>query len=230
MGHPAGLEEENPLLRVAAADVRRDVATRLQSLRYNPGHIIMDRGGPPGDVYFIRSGEAQITIYSLLGRQITVHTIGAGEMVGDLAAFDGGARSASVLAATELRLVRMSRADFRLCIESSPAAALWLAERLASGMRRLTERVYELTVLNVQMRVQCELLRIARAGREVQGIVSISPAPTHLELANRVGTNREAVTREIRALCEARILRTGRRSIEFIDVARLEQAVQRATA
>ena len=56
----------------------------------------------------------------------------------------------------------------------------------------------------------------------------IDPAPTHAELANRIGSHREAVTREIRALVERNILRAGRRTLEILDIARLEYFVGQA--
>ena len=49
------------------------------------------------------------------------------------------------------------------------------------------------------------------------------PAPTHAELANRIGTHREAVTRELGVLSERGIIRYGRRSLMILDLARLQQ-------
>lgn len=215
------------LLRLASPKVSDEVSQRLQSLKFGPRRTIIERGSPAGDVYFICEGEAEVCLYSLDGRQIAIICIGPGEFFGELSAFDGEDRSANVTARTALRLLRMNRADFQLAIESTPAAALWLARRFSGAMRRLTARVYELSALNVQMRVQCELLRLARTGLREGDSIRVLPAPTHLEIANRIGTHREAVTREIRALADANILRARRRSLEFIDVRRLERSVQR---
>lgn len=214
-------------LSLASPEVRKEVSRRLQSLKYGLGRTIIERGSPAGDVYFICEGEAEVCLYSLDGHQIAIINIGPGEFFGELSAFDGESRSVNVTARTEIRLLRMSRADFQLAIESTPAAALWLASRFSGAMRRLTERVFELSALNVQMRIQCELLRLARTGLREGDSIRVLPAPTHLEIANRIGTHREAVTREIRALADANILRARRRSLEFIDVRRLERSVQR---
>ncbi|HEX9931572.1 MAG TPA: Crp/Fnr family transcriptional regulator [Allosphingosinicella sp.] len=215
------------LLHLASPQVRNDLGRRVQSLKYGARTTIIERGSPAGDVYFISEGEAEVCLYSADGRQIGIVNLGAGDFFGELSAFDGENRSANVTARSELRLMRMSRADFQLCIESTPAAALWLAHRFSDAMRRLTDRVFELSALNVQTRIQCELLRLARSGRREGDAIRVLPAPTHLEIANRIGTHREAVTREIRALANANILRARRRSLEFIDVRSLERAVQR---
>jgi CRP-like cAMP-binding protein len=94
-------------------------------------------------------------------------------------------------------------------------------------MRRLTEQVFELSALNVQTRIHCELLRLAQKGEPCSGGIEVRPAPTHAELASRIGTHREAVTREMQALSKAKIIRHSRRNLMIIDLARLEQATRR---
>jgi DNA-binding transcriptional regulator YhcF (GntR family) len=64
------------------------------------------------------------------------------------------------------------------------------------------------------------------AARSPTGL-EVRAAPTHAELANRIGTHREAVTREMRALVTQNIIKTGRRKIQFLDIARLQTSVGR---
>jgi CRP-like cAMP-binding protein len=148
-------------------------------------------------------------------------------MFGEIAALDGEPRSASIQAASDLVLIAMRSSDFMTCLESSPAAGIWLARQLASHSRRLTEQVFELSALNVQARIHCELLRLAQKGEQRNGAIEVRPAPTHAELASRIGTHREAVTRELRLLSKERIIRYGRRSLMIVDLARLEQTSRR---
>ena len=54
---------------------------------------------------------------------------------------------------------------------------------------------------------------------------SINPSPTHADIAARVSTHREAVTRELAVLEKGGILTRGRGSLEITDVARLEDMV-----
>jgi CRP-like cAMP-binding protein len=87
-------------------------------------------------------------------------------------------------------------------------------------VRGLTDRVFEMSALNVRARLHCELLRLARSRADGN-----DAAPTHAELANRIGTHREAVTRELAVLAEHNIIRIGRKRLEFLDVPGLEEAV-----
>jgi CRP-like cAMP-binding protein len=182
----------------------------------------MSKGDSGSDVFFILEGRLQVLIYSANGREISLRDLESGEMFGEMAAIDGESRSASIVALSDARLLVMTREEFRAAVDSAPAAALWLLKQLTGRIRTLTERVFELSALNVQSRLHCELLRLAASS---DSGTQISPAPTHAELANRIGTHREAVTREMRALAARDIIRTGRRRLEFVDLARLRISV-----
>ena len=54
----------------------------------------------------------------------------------------------------------------------------------------------------VRDRLIGELLRMAEGFPNVNGRVEISPAPTHFELASRIATHREAVSREMSSLAK----------------------------
>lgn len=216
------------VLTLVPASLRRVVEPRLRMVRAPKGRTVMGVGARSTEVFFVVEGEARVLLYSSDGREVSVRILGPGDLFGELAALDGGARSASVIAASDLRLIAMSRADFLACVDTSAEAAAWLARRLGAEVRRLTEKVFELSALNVRTRLHCELLRMARLGEDGDRGRRISPAPTHAELANRIGTHREAVTRELRSLNDRNIIRHHRGSLEFIDLAGLELTVGRA--
>lgn len=197
-------------------------------MRCGRSRTLISEGERATDVFLILEGQAQVLLYSPAGREVAVRLLGEGELFGELAALDGAPRCAAVVAATDMRALVVNRADFLACIEQAPGAQAWLTARLIAEVRRLTERVFELSALNVQSRLHCELLRLARAQQSNGGILAVSPAPTHAELANRIGTHREAVTRELRILVQRDIIRTRRRALEFVDVPALEDAVGRA--
>ena len=67
-------------------------------------------------------------------------------------------------------------------------------------IRALTTRVYEFSTLAVKNRIQAELLRLARLASGDGKRARVAPAPTHSEIASRVATHREAVTRELNRL------------------------------
>ena len=62
-------------------------------------------------------------------------TFGEGEFFGEIAVFDGRARSADVVAATPLRTLAISRELVRAALEREPHAAWAMLETLAARFR-----------------------------------------------------------------------------------------------
>ena len=104
-----------------------------------------------------------------------------------------------------------------------------LLKHLSQQIRSLTERVYEFSTLAVRNRIQAELLRLSREDASAGDVASISPAPTHAELASRVATHREAVTRELRRLVKLGLVEKSGRNLRILQVARLTEMVEDLT-
>jgi CRP/FNR family transcriptional regulator, cyclic AMP receptor protein len=193
------------------------------------GKAVIDQGPGGGtDVYFVVEGEFEVRIYSSTGKEVFIREIGPGAHFGELAALDQGRRSANVIALTEGKLKRLSGKDFVSLLEASPKAGLWLGRQFASQIRVLTERIFELCALDVRGRLRSELLRLATASEIRENRARIYPAPTHNQLANKLGTHREGVTRELRELVKLGWLTQRQREIMILDVKALEASVQRA--
>jgi CRP/FNR family transcriptional regulator, cyclic AMP receptor protein len=209
------------------AALRKSYELRLRSIRVPKGRTVVEHGSTSDDVFFVIEGELRVLIYSPSGREVSVSAIGPGDMFGEFAALDGMARAATVLAVTSVTLRAMPQGDFRACLEASPAAAMWLARHLTRHIRALNNRLFELATLNVNSRLHFELLRLGLIAGVSGNAATINPAPTHTELANRIGTNREAVTRELRELARQNILCQQGRRLEIFDIAQLSAIVQR---
>lgn len=203
-----------------------DVAKRCQQRNYAGGQQIVGHLDETNDVYFILSGRVRVNMYSPAGKVVSFRDIDAGETFGELAAIDGLPRSANVVALQDAAIASMSAKAFWEVLMSHPEAASLTLRRLASLVRLMTERVFEISALAVRNRVQSELLRLARHGLERDNTSVISPAPTHADIASRVSTHREAVTRELNDLARAGLVARQSGALVVLDVARLAQMVE----
>lgn len=206
---------------VLGAAERRNLLACCNTVRKHKGQVVIGRGEASSDVYLVQEGRLNVLLYSADGREVSLRDLRPGQLFGELAAIDGAVRSVGIIAATDVRLLAFTQEDFHNALRDSPEANEWMLRRLTAQIRSLTDRVFELSALNVQTRLHCELLRLAKT----QGDVDES-APTHAELANRIGTHREAVTRELSALAARHFIRSGRRRLEFLDLAGLEREVR----
>jgi len=214
--------------RLDAAE-RGRLAALCSGRRYEAQQRILSHKDQTRDVYFIVSGKVRVTIYSLGGKEITFRDQPAGEMFGELGAIDGEPRSAHVMALEDSLLASMSRETFWEVLGSYPEVAAFTLKRLASLVRLLSERVFEFSALAVRNRIHAELLRLARENPFEDNTAVISPSPTHADIASRISTHREAVTREYHDLAEAGVIVQRRGELAINDVARLESMVREVT-
>ncbi|MCT8178392.1 Crp/Fnr family transcriptional regulator [Variovorax sp. CY25R-8] len=183
------------------------------------------RAEQQGEVFLLVSGRVRVTTYSANGRQVTFRDSEAGEHFGDIAAIDGGPRSADVVTLEPCVVASLDRAAFLALLRDEPLVAERVMQRLAALVRQLSERVIDLSTLGVQNRLHAELLRLARGAGVDGNQARLEPAPRHAALASQISTNREQVTRELNALVRSGVLRKDGRALVLEDAGRLERMV-----
>ena len=203
-----------------------DLAKRFLWRRYNAGQQVISHLDDSTDVFLVIEGAVRAIIYSPSGKEVTFRDIGAGECFGELAAIDGLPRSATIAALTDSLVASMSAEIFWEVLRTYPDAAATLVKQLAGSVRTLTERVYEFSALAVRNRLHAELLRLARDHMAGENVAKIRPAPTHAEIASRISTHREAVTRELNQLSRDGLVERRSGTLVVRDVERLARLVQ----
>lgn len=212
-------------------------AERLEALaracawrNYEAGQRIISRAAADRDVHLIVSGRVRATTYSAAGKQVTFRDLAAGELFGEVAAIDDMPRSADVVALENALTASLPAAAFRKLLREEPAVAERVLRRLASLVRRMSERVIDISTLGVHNRIHAELLRLARESGVKHNTARIDPAPTHADMASQVSTYREEVTRELSALAKSGIVRRDGRALLILDAKRLETLVEEVKA
>jgi CRP-like cAMP-binding protein len=224
---PSILGLRGSALLAGLSDQRLEALARVCVWRnYRAGQRIIARTAADRDVYLIISGRVRVTTYSAAGRQVTFRDIGAGELFGEVAAIDEMPRSADIVVLENALTASMPPAAFRQLLREEPVVAERLLRRLASLLRRMSERVIDLSTLGVHNRIHAELLRLAREAGVQQNSARIDPAPKHADLASQVSTYREQVTRELSALAKAGVVHRDGRALLVRDVKRLQTLVE----
>lgn len=205
---------------------RTKIAKRVQGFSYRANHQIVSHNDHSNDVYLIVSGSVRVTFYALSGREVTFRDLGAGDLFGDIAAIDGNTRSATVVSLADTFVGTIPAAGFWEVINNYPEVAREVLTGLAFLVRRLSDRVVEFSTLGVNNRIHAELLRLAREHTQDDNQAEISPVPKHLEMANRVSTHREAVTRELNNLEQNGLIERSKSVLRVKDVSQLERMVR----
>lgn len=203
------------------------LAQQCRWRRFIHGQRVVSREAQDRDLYLIIAGRVRVTAFSAGGRQVTFRDIRAGDWFGELAAIDARARSADVEALDDTVVASMSPAVFRQLLHEHPSVCDCVLDRLVRLVRDLTERIFEFSTLGVQDRVHSELLRLAREAGIHDNVARLEPAPKHADLAGKLSTYREQVTRELSAMVKDGLVKRDTRALVIPDVARLERIVAR---
>jgi CRP/FNR family transcriptional regulator, cyclic AMP receptor protein len=196
--------------------------------RHADGTIILSYQDASTDIFFILEGAVRAIIYAPDGKALLFTDLDKGEVFGEIAAVDRGPRSASIEALRPTLVAVMSAADFERILREDAEVSIATLRLLTSRVRRLSERVYEFRAFAVQNRIHAELLRLAKASGVTQGDVTLSPAPTLAEIADRVSTHREAVSRELSRLGSVGLISREGGALRVTDVGRLADLVREA--
>lgn len=187
---------------------------------FEPGEEVITAGEEDEDIYFILDGEVKVVYLTAGGREIWHNLLGAGTTFGEMAALTGRPRAAHVIALQKTHVAVVSRREMMSLMQVDPSIALWLLTEMADRLYQANEMVRALVAQNIAQRVRAELVRLARPldGDETGALV-IEPAPNLSELARRLNTDRENVSREVSALAQRGTLRKETDRLVILDPA-----------
>jgi CRP-like cAMP-binding protein len=224
-GRDRSLARVEMFRELADAD-RRRIEERCRWRTYAPQETLIAREQDTHEVHFVVWGRVRVLDYAASGREVAFDDIGPGGSVGELAAIDGGTRSASVVAVQRTLSAALDQRSFLKVLADHPEAGLATMRRLTRMVRQASERIMDLSALGANNRVHAEILRLAReaAGPEAE-TARLSPIPVHSEVASRVSTTRETVARVFSDLTREGILRKERNVLVVDDVPALAEMV-----
>lgn len=181
-----------------------DIASlaRLASRRRYPKDTVVFFENEEGDFFFmIVEGRIKVTILGDDGREVILSILGTGDFFGEMALLDNEPRSATAIAVEDSELVSLHRHDFQSVLADNRSIMSALIKILAARIRKANHQISTLALLDVYGRVARVIVDMARdEGRRLKdGRIAFRRA-THQEIANRIGTTRETVTRMLKDL------------------------------
>ncbi|MCV2360662.1 MULTISPECIES: Crp/Fnr family transcriptional regulator [Roseateles] len=178
------------------------IASRGDARNY-PAHAVLINEGDQSDAFFILlAGRVKVYGAGDDGREVIYNTLGPGEYFGELSLLDGAPRSASVASLEPLRCVMVRGADMRKFLAQYPDFAYHLIQRLALLLRRSTDNVKSLALDDVYQRVARMLNELAGAEPPDGGPRLLSLKLTQQDIAERVGSSREMISRIFKQLLQ----------------------------
>ena len=132
---------------------RAVLAGLVDSRELAQGDLLFRAGEPGESLFVVRSGEIELSIKDTTGQKIVLHVARSGDVFGELALLDQGARTATARALEETVLLELDRSDLLVLFQRTPPAAL----RLLAAMGKMTRRADELLRTRVSRNVNEEM-------------------------------------------------------------------------
>jgi CRP-like cAMP-binding protein len=110
---------------------------------FNKGDVILQEGdiGKQSSLYFIGTGSVSIALSGVGKNKIPIDTLGPGEFFGEMAGLDKKPRTATVIAAGNCLLRKISGENFQSLMNQNAVFASRVATVLSERVRRLIENV-----------------------------------------------------------------------------------------
>lgn len=165
-------------------------------------------------LFVILHGRVKVAIFGDDGKEVTLSTLSEGEFFGEMSVLDQDPRSATVIAEEDCELLSLQRDDFKRALEVDPGMSASLIQVLAARLRKANHQISTLALLDVYGRVARLIQELAEEeGKRLKDGRIVIRRPTHMDIAHRIGSSRETVTRMMRDLEESGYIETQGRQI-----------------
>jgi CRP/FNR family transcriptional regulator, cyclic AMP receptor protein len=191
---------------------RLEVADQMRRIAFKPGQTIFARGDMGTDVYLVVEGCVRLSVFSLDGRTLSFKHANAGEIFGEIAALDGGTRSADALALTRVEAMSLPQRRFNSLIEENPRVARAAIAFLCRRLRETSEQSEAIALHPIEARLARFFLSKCNQdetrGSSVKTTFELGMSQN--ELALLVGASRQKVNEALALLeKEGAVKRTG---------------------
>ncbi len=200
-----------PFLHELEEPTLAEIARRCVEKVYMRGEAIFLEGDAPKGLLIVREGAVKIFKTGDGGREQILEIEGSGRSVAELPLFDGRPYPASCAAVHDSVLLLVRPAEFKDLLARYPDLSGAVIASLAFRLRRMVMLVQELSFRDVRHRLLDLFREFAKDGDSFELDLS------HQELAARIGTVREIVSRTLAKLVQEGIIRVEAKTVTLLE-------------
>ena len=210
---------KSALFQNLPASALAELAIHGKERKLQQGQILFTANEPANGLYVVLSGSVRAFRENIDGRELTIHVEKAGGLLAEVAVFDGGPYPSSTVAEEDSEVLFLAREDVRRFFLRHPETALTALALMANKLRNVASLVEQLALKDVSQRLATLLLEEAqRNTTELRDGISFSLPLSHTQLASRLGTVREVVTRSLQKLVQQDLLAIHGHRIVILDI------------
>jgi CRP/FNR family cyclic AMP-dependent transcriptional regulator len=179
---------------------------------YTKGTVIVTEGDAAQALFIVKTGALKAYLSDNDGKEVILSTLGPNDYFGELALIDDAPRSATVASLERSEVLQVPKDAFQQLVLHDPQALQAVTHSLVARIRQLTDNVRTLALVDVFGRIVHLLNTVGVINTE--GHLVISPKLTQQEIASRVGSSREMVSRIFKDLVIGKYIVIDQHSIK----------------
>ncbi|MFZ5825041.1 MAG: Crp/Fnr family transcriptional regulator [Bacillota bacterium] len=208
-----------PIFRALPAEGLEELGRAMRHRAFARGERVVGTGEPVTHMIVVARGRLKLVHTTSSGREQVVRTLGPGEFLGEMALFAPATHEGDLIALEETEACLIARDAVQAILKKHPVVAVAAVEALARRLAEAEKLIADLGLRDVGQRLAAELLRLAG---ESEGAVRVRIPVPWAEMARRLGTTPESLSRRLRALVEqGMISQESGRTVVIQDLERL---------
>ncbi len=209
--------DKTSLFSILTPEERQQIGAMAVEKTFEAGQTLFYEGEPCEGLYVIGSGVVKISKTSPSGREIMLAQDAAPSSVAEVPLFDDGVYPATVTTLKDTIAFLVRKEDFRRFCAQHPQVPIKVLAVVGRRLRQLVSLIESVTFGSVRQRLARTLLQAAQESGGPAKEVQL----THEELALRLGTVREVVSRNLARFQAEGMIRIVKRQIVIADPAAL---------
>jgi len=153
---------KSPLFASLAEPDRATIAGRMRRIDFEANQMIFSRGDPGREIYLVLEGRVRLSVLTADGRELSFAHAGPGNVFGEIAALDGGERTAGATAITQVVVLSLPQKATLELIEGNPKVAIATVAFLCSQLRETDLRLEAIALHRIEVRLARLLLSALR--------------------------------------------------------------------
>ncbi|WP_425092540.1 Crp/Fnr family transcriptional regulator [Tropicimonas sp. S265A] len=203
-------------LALASPRLRNMLETLATPVRLAAGEVLFTEGDAGDALFAVSTGAIEVSVLSPDGRKLLLDVMREGELLGEIALFDPGERTATVTALEPTTLRRVAHSDLLAALQATPDLAADLLRLAGRRMRAMTLQIEDQVFLPLASRLARKLLYLTTSQPEAR--LEMSQA----QLGEFVGATREAVSKILGEWRRAGVVELSRAGVLITDRAALK--------
>lgn len=203
-----------------ASKALRDLMVGLaERRRLAVGDVLFSQGDLGDTLFAVSHGRLEVSVLSSEGTKLTLAIMREGDLLGEIALFAPGPRTATVTALESSEVWGVKNSDVLRALRSNPDLQMDMIELAGLRMRSMGRQYAEQVFMDVPTRL----------ARRILHLVGPTDSTLHMsqtELASFVGATRETVSKTLALWKKDKVIALGRGSLSILDRSTLSKIAE----